>query len=579
VGHLRFDAIESLVTTGPCPVVRFEQLTCACDAGSRPEDGGEAFWVTLYYEQKHPEFLLKPEDFARNNVRWKPQTRVRMFWRNDDHPAGGECVPVPSLPILTNKLLRVAVLGAESDGMVRAACAVLCSNRGAGVLVVNAGRYYSGEVIEHLDRPDPWDSVHVRWDTEEGEDEDDDWVCPWELQVCHAPTSLAARRKAVPGGLVVRNAAEAARIPSGGYYTAVDEDSPNTIAQKKGLDVELIVLLNKEEHKGLTRYSKLVSGTKVKLPPKDYSYQRSGGVAVRTSIDGTVELQFPKEDEVFWEGAWTEDKCKVAEIVLKKVMRQRGIGPFLDPVDWEARGLDDYLTIVKTPMDLGKVEARFKGSDGEPKYATPQDFYRELRLVFQNAKSYNPDGSELHRKAVTFLNQFEDWWRDEKTQLEHTRREEQARQRKAYEKEQAFKRKQAMAFGAGLGAFGSPLGTAATSYSISAQQQQQMQTLTALLQQQQQQATLGVSPLNPIMASLQAMAAAGAAAGAGAVTAGTDHSRSTVSCGVCGGEGHNRRTCPNVTGGLPLYPPTGGSQPPLPPNPGGASGGGSGRGV
>lgn len=56
----------------------------------RPEDGGEAFWVTLHYEQKHPEFLLRPEEFARSNVRWKPQTRVRMFWRDDEHPAGGE---------------------------------------------------------------------------------------------------------------------------------------------------------------------------------------------------------------------------------------------------------------------------------------------------------------------------------------------------------------------------------------------------------------------------------------------------------------------------------------------------------
>lgn len=55
--------------------------------------------MTLYYEQKHPEFLLKPEDFARNNVRWKPQTRVRMFWRDDQHPAGGECVPTSLCPL------------------------------------------------------------------------------------------------------------------------------------------------------------------------------------------------------------------------------------------------------------------------------------------------------------------------------------------------------------------------------------------------------------------------------------------------------------------------------------------------
>ena len=404
------------------------------------------------------------------------------------------------------------------------------------------GRYYSGEVVEHLERPDPWDSVHVRWDAEDGEEDDHDWVCPWELQVCHAPTSLAARRQAVPGGLVVRNAAEAARIPHGGYYTAVDEDSPNSIAQKKGLDVELIVLLNKEEHKGLTRYSKLVNGTKVKLPPKDYSYQRSGGVVVHTSIDGTVELQFPKEDEVFWEGAWTDEKRKLCETVLKKVMRQRGIGPFLDPVDWEARGLDDYMTIVKTPMDLGKVEARFRGTDGEQPYAVPKDFYREIRLVFENAKTYNPEGTDLHRKAVTFLNQFEDWWRDEKSQCEQAEREEQIRKRKAYEKEAAYRRKQAMAaLGANLGAFGSPLGTAAaTSYSVSVQQQmhnlnaQQMQNLNAAIQQQMPNLA---ATLNLPLGSFGSLGS----------DAGVDK-RSTVTCGICGGEGHNRRTCPTVAG-------------------------------
>jgi len=62
---------------------------------SSPEEGGASFWVTLRYEQKHPEFLLNPREFAQLNMRWKAQTRVRMFWRSDDHPAGGECVPFP----------------------------------------------------------------------------------------------------------------------------------------------------------------------------------------------------------------------------------------------------------------------------------------------------------------------------------------------------------------------------------------------------------------------------------------------------------------------------------------------------
>lgn len=48
--------------------------------------------MTLHYEQKHPDFLLQPREFALMNVRWKPKTHVRMFWRSEEHPAGGEYV-------------------------------------------------------------------------------------------------------------------------------------------------------------------------------------------------------------------------------------------------------------------------------------------------------------------------------------------------------------------------------------------------------------------------------------------------------------------------------------------------------
>jgi hypothetical protein len=393
-------------------------------------------------------------------------------------------------------------------------------------------RYYTGIVVEHSHGPDLWDSVHIKWDTEEGEEEDHDWVCPWELQVCHGETS--ARRSALPNanGMVVRNAAEAALIPFGGCHTAADEDSPLSIAQKRGLDIELIVLLNKETLKGLTKYSKLINGTKVRLPPKGYRYQRSGGTVISTSVDGTAELQFPKEDEIFWEGSWTDEKRKVADDVLKKITRQRGIGPFLTPVDYQGLKLQDYTSIIKTPMDLGTVESRFKGTDGEDQYPTPKDYYRELRLVFENAKRYNPPGSDLHRKAVTFLNQFEDWWRDEKNQIAVAEREALMRKRKAFDKESAYKKKKMLSLGGGT-----PFSTAGQGY----MQSMSMEHMTP-------QAGSGLSftmPSNPNLSL-------GAAGGDG----GTDSDRkSTVKCGICGGDGHNRRTCPHQYGSSTATPP------------------------
>jgi len=74
-------------------------------ASSSPDQGGASFWVTLHYEQKHPEFLLNPREFAQLNMRWKPNTRIQMFWKNEDHPQGGEYVPHNTLVALEHHAL------------------------------------------------------------------------------------------------------------------------------------------------------------------------------------------------------------------------------------------------------------------------------------------------------------------------------------------------------------------------------------------------------------------------------------------------------------------------------------------
>jgi len=441
--------------------------------GARVED--DSFWVTLHYEQKHPDFLLQPREFALMNVRWKPKMHVRMFWRSEEHPAGGE--------------------------------------------------YWTGEVVEHADGPDPWDSVHVKWDADDGEEEDLDWVCPWELQVNHGPSSVVARHSSSnTHGMCVRNAAEVLRMPRGGYYTCIDDDdSPQSIAQKRGLDIELIVMLNKEMLKGLTKYSKLLNGTKVKLPCKGYRYQRSGGTVINTGVEGPAEMTFPKEDMIFWEGPWTDEKRKISDDVLRKITRQRGIGPFLTPVDYEALNLVDYTKVVTAPMDLGTVEARFRGTDGEQKYAMPKDYYLEMKLVFENSKRYNPIGTELYRKSVNFLNQFEDWWRAEWKHLASAERDEQIRKRKAAEKESAYKKKKAaMAAMLPMGASGPPIsmGTPAP----------------------------GPTSGYPQIPSLSFTMPSAFPPGDSSVgDAGSDR-KSTVTCGICGADGHNRRTCPQMYG-------------------------------
>ena len=69
--------------------------------------------------------------------------------------------------------------------------------------------------------------------------------------------------------------------------------------------------------------------------------------------------------------------------------------PFKAPVDttkWTT-----YLDVVKTPMDFGTIKRRLETGA----YASPEEFATDMRLVFSNAKTFNPAGSDVEVMAGT----------------------------------------------------------------------------------------------------------------------------------------------------------------------------------
>ncbi|ETV97159.1 hypothetical protein, variant [Aphanomyces invadans] len=78
--------------------------------------------------------------------------------------------------------------------------------------------------------------------------------------------------------------------------------------------------------------------------------------------------------------------------------------PFRERVNWEEWGLYDYLQVVKTPMDMGTV--RVKLNKGE--YKKPEEFGRDMRLIWDNCKLYNQDGSDLWAVADELAKMFDD---------------------------------------------------------------------------------------------------------------------------------------------------------------------------
>eukprot|EP00287_Rhodomonas_sp_CCMP768_P018030 CAMPEP_0202814212 /NCGR_PEP_ID=MMETSP1389-20130828/5380_1 /ASSEMBLY_ACC=CAM_ASM_000865 /TAXON_ID=302021 /ORGANISM="Rhodomonas sp., Strain CCMP768" /LENGTH=195 /DNA_ID=CAMNT_0049485933 /DNA_START=1 /DNA_END=588 /DNA_ORIENTATION=- len=190
-----------------------------------------------------------------------------------------------------------------------------------------------------------------------------------------------------------------------------------------GVDAELLVQMNKGTLSGLTKHAKLHKKTRLRIPPEDLRFERhatSFRAAPSSSHLPVLSAQrmFNPADEVWWHGPWTDQKLQSCQVVLRKVMRHRYSSDFLEPVDHEGLGLDDYLEVVKQPMDLGTVAKKMDAGE----YGFPGQFRADVVRVFENAKLYNPVGEREHHNAVLMLDMFEETWREEKERPETTGR-------------------------------------------------------------------------------------------------------------------------------------------------------------
>jgi hypothetical protein len=102
-------------------------------------------------------------------------------------------------------------------------------------------------------------------------------------------------------------------------------------------------------------------------------------------------------------GGEAERLVKQCAGVLKAMQRNPAAGPFLAPVDWRALKLPTYPKMIKTPMDLGTVETKLNGG----KYATVADFAADVELIFNNAKIFNTEGSDIFELADGLARDFD----------------------------------------------------------------------------------------------------------------------------------------------------------------------------
>lgn len=92
----------------------------------------------------------------------------------------------------------------------------------------------------------------------------------------------------------------------------------------------------------------------------------------------------------------------VCKKILQGIMANKWSWPFNAPVD--TRMYPDYLEKVQKPMDFGTVKRKIDTGV----YTHPEQFVQDVRLVFDNARTYNKPGSDVHVMASTLQEKFED---------------------------------------------------------------------------------------------------------------------------------------------------------------------------
>ncbi|CAI9091088.1 OLC1v1026015C2 [Oldenlandia corymbosa var. corymbosa] len=95
--------------------------------------------------------------------------------------------------------------------------------------------------------------------------------------------------------------------------------------------------------------------------------------------------------------------------ILRQITQHKCAWPFMQPVDVEGLGLDDYYEVIDRPMDFSTIKNQMEAKDGTG-YRHVRDICADVRLIFQNAMNYNEEKSNVYKMAKTLLGKFEEKW-------------------------------------------------------------------------------------------------------------------------------------------------------------------------
>ena len=112
------------------------------------------------------------------------------------------------------------------------------------------------------------------------------------------------------------------------------------------------------------------------------------------------ELEIP---EIHDEAAIYDHWEKPAKRIVSHLWKQEGAWLFQYPVDTAAWGIEDYYTIIKTPMDLTTIKSKLMNNQ----YKFVQEFIDDINLIFSNCIRYNGETNQYSLTAKKIKKEFE----------------------------------------------------------------------------------------------------------------------------------------------------------------------------
>lgn len=92
--------------------------------------------------------------------------------------------------------------------------------------------------------------------------------------------------------------------------------------------------------------------------------------------------------------------------IVEKLKRHSKAEPFRIPVDPIKLKIPDYFDIIKRPMDLSTVLKNVKLRE----YKSPQEFAADVRLIWENCRTYNPPNTNVAKHGVAVSEAWEKLW-------------------------------------------------------------------------------------------------------------------------------------------------------------------------